>query len=548
MDGRVENLKKRGDKLFTDKQTLNSLHQEIAENFYPERADFTVSRWLGEEFAGNLTTSYPLLARRDMGNILASMLRPQANEWFHMVPSDMEREDYEAKRWLQSRGKIMRRAMYDRQAQFVRATKEADHDFVTFGSAVISVEMNYRAQALLFRTWHLRDMAWSEDYTGQVGEVHRQCKNKTVSQVSQEFNGNISKEAKLILAKNPMSYLEYRHCVMPASDYEGESKFRTPFVSIYYECQTGHVLKEEGASDLIYAIPRWQTVSGSQYAYSPCTVAALPDARLIQAMTLTLLEAGEKAVNPPLIATEEAVRSDLQMFAGGVTYVDREYDERIGAALRPLDIVNGNAIPLGMDMREDIKQMIAQAFYLDKLNLPPSDGREMTAYETQQRMSEYIRNALPLFETLEQDYNAAICEMTFNRLLENGAFGPNDEIPQSLQGADVQFRFESPLREAIERKAANVFVESSQLLAQAAAMGYAEAPALLDAESMLRDALEGIGVETQYIKSKEDMAEMKEMQAAQQEAQQAIALLQQGGMAAEAIGKGGQAMQQGGMM
>jgi hypothetical protein len=44
-----------------------------------------------------------------------------------------------------------------------------------------------------------------------------------------------------------------------------------------------------------YRIPRWQTVSGSQYSYSPATVAALPDARLIQAMTFTLLEAGEKA-------------------------------------------------------------------------------------------------------------------------------------------------------------------------------------------------------------------------------------------------------------
>jgi hypothetical protein len=58
---------------------------------------------------------------------------------------------------------------------------------------------------------------------------------------------------------------------------------------------------EPASWSLIYVIPRWQTVSGSQYAYSPATVAALPDARLIQAMTLTFFEAGEKATNPPMV-------------------------------------------------------------------------------------------------------------------------------------------------------------------------------------------------------------------------------------------------------
>ena len=43
--------------------SLLSLWQNIADNFYPERAEFTLSRTLGEEFADHLSTSYPVLAR-----------------------------------------------------------------------------------------------------------------------------------------------------------------------------------------------------------------------------------------------------------------------------------------------------------------------------------------------------------------------------------------------------------------------------------------------------------------------------------------------------
>ena len=36
----------------------------------------------------------------------------------------------------------------------------------------------------------------------------------------------------------------------------------------------------------------------------------------------------------PEIATQEVVRTDIQMFAGGTTWVDQAYDERMGDALR----------------------------------------------------------------------------------------------------------------------------------------------------------------------------------------------------------------------
>jgi hypothetical protein len=136
-----------------------------------------------------------------------------------------------------------------------------------------------------------------------------------------------------------------------------------------------------------------------------------PRRALIQAITATLLEAGEKFTNPPMIAVQEAIRSDVAIYAGGITWVDKDYDERLGEVLRPLT-QDKSGMPIGREMQNDTRAMIAEAFYLNKLSMSnPKRGKaEMTAFEVGQMVQEYIRNALPIFEPMEMEYNGAICE------------------------------------------------------------------------------------------------------------------------------------------
>ena len=87
-DSNATELCKREERLFSAKANLDALNQELAYNFYPERADFTTQRALGTEFAIDLFDSAPVLARRDLGNARASMLRPRGSEWFIPQTSD----------------------------------------------------------------------------------------------------------------------------------------------------------------------------------------------------------------------------------------------------------------------------------------------------------------------------------------------------------------------------------------------------------------------------------------------------------------------------
>jgi hypothetical protein len=522
----IKKLVAMGDQLFGARGTWMLLLQEIAENFYCERADFTVKREIGDDYAGNLTTSYPLLVRRELGDSISSMLRPRGQEWFAISIEDDEGLDTSGKQWLEWATGVQKRAMYDRMSQFVRATKEGDHDFAAFGQCVLSVEIDWTTTSLLYRNWHLRDVAWCEKYNGMIGDIHRNWCPDVRTLVTIFGKDKLHENVAKLIEKEPYRKVKCRHVVLPVEQYDGDQKYRTPYVSIFIDIENGHLISEKASWSQIYCIPRWQTVSGSQYAYSPAAVAGLPDARLLQAMTLTLLEAGEMAVRPPMIATKEAIRGDISLYAGGITWADAQYDERLGEVLRPITQDKGG-LPFGLDVSEEKKQMLAQAFYLNKLSLPPRTDGEMTAYEVSIRTQEYIRNALPLFEPLESEYNGAVCEMTFDALMRVGAFGPPDEIPESLRGAQTRFKFESPLHQAIERQKGQKFLEAKGLLREAAELD-PSSNAVVDARLALREALSGIGVPAKWMRSEEAVESVAQQQAQQQEAQQALAMAQQG--------------------
>lgn len=532
MDERVKKLKEDASKLFGERGSLHSLWQEMAYQFYVEMADFTINRYLGDEWADHLTTSYPLMARRSLGDSLSALLRPRDLDtvspgiWFSITTDRADKEDNEAKRWLEWATGVQRRAMYDRKASFVRATKEGDHSFVTFGQCPLTLQLNRNRDALLYRCWHLRDVAWTEDSEGQIDRVFRRWK-PTATQLADTFGSKVSPKIKERLERDPYSKVNCLHVVVASEKWTERDptgkKYRQPWVSLWIDEDNDHVMEEIGSDSRIYIIPRWVTIPGTQYAASPAVTAALPDARLMQAMTLTLLESGEKFADPPIIATQEAIRSDINVQAGGMTWVDAEYDERLGDVMRPLyEPRAGEGMRMGLEMNAGIADSISKAFFLDSLSLPPAGVKEMTAFEVGQRISEWIRRAMPIFEPVETEYNGALCEETFELMMRNGAFGPVSDMPQSLKGREIRFKFESPLHESSERRKGQKFLEAKAALAEAAQYD-PSVPMIMDFKTTMRDVLDGIGVPAVWTRSERDVAEAEKQQ---QEQQQQIEMLQ----------------------
>lgn len=535
----IADLITRGDQLHGKRTGLLSLWQEIADHFYVERSDFTTTRNLGTDFAAHLTTSYPLLVRRDLGDQISSILRPSGEQWLAISVERDERLTNADKRFLEQMTKTQYRAMYDANSGFVRATKECDHDWATFGQGVISAEIDWSTMTLLHRCWHLRDVAWVENYAGRTCEVHRNC-DMSPYDLIRKFPKTVPQKIRDRAAKEPFCEIKCRHVVMEADQYYEGKRPKAKFVSLIIDLENRVVLEEVQRPLLGYVIPGWKSIAGSQYRFSPATVIALPDARLIQSMALSLLEAGEMSVRPPLITVPDALREDVQYFAGGITKADIEADQELKNVLAPI-FQDRSGITFGLDLMKDTRDMIASAFYINKLMLPPAE-KVMTAYETSQRVREYIRQSSPLFEPLLTDYNGQLCEMDFDLLMSVGAFGPREMFPRGLSGQNVRFKFNNPLQEAADAKKGQILLQGIELTAQAIQLDKA-CGAIINAPVALRDALEGIGMETKNLYDEEVSAQMVKQQQQQAAAAQAMQMAQAGGQAMESIGKGGKELE-----
>jgi hypothetical protein len=524
MDDNGKELLKRGNKLFEKKAQFDSLCQEIAMNFYAARSDFTTEITLGEEFASHQVDSYPELVRRDLANAFASMLRPSNQQWFEAHVDDDLEEDKQVRAYLEYMTKVTSRMLYDPATNMRRACTEADNDLAAFGNAVMSIVDNKQRDGINMRAWHLRDCAWSEDELSRIHCLHRKQKI-TLGNMARQF-GKVPQKLQSKLDKDPMHEVTIRHAALAKDAYEPYGAKKSfgglPFVSVWYT-EEGDILGEVPEPVFPYVVPRWSKVSTSPYAFSPATIIALPNARLIQRMMLTLIEAAEKTVDPPLVATHEAVKSDVDLTAGGITWIDREYDERLGEAIKPLQL--GRNIAIGVDLLEQQRRMLAEAFYLSKINLPQT--REKTAYETARLVEEYVRNALPLFEPLEDEYNSTVLDAVVTRGLRLGAYGPADMIPQALRGKDVKFSFHNPLREAMSKKKTIAFQDSAQLIAAAAQIDQS-ALAEINVSNMLQDAMTGAGAPVRWFKTEEEKTAEKEAMAQRQQMAQMMQMAEAG--------------------
>ena len=503
MNKQIHHLKQLSESRFSDQMPVLQLWQTLAENFYPERADFTLTHSIGEELSDGLADSYPILVRRELGNSFSSMLRD--GNWFNV--STESDSDHLGKQWLDYASGRMLKLMNHRDANFRRATKEGDHDYATFGNAVLSVEPNKTRTGLLYRGWHLRDCVWWDNDQGQVGGLIRKWKPqlhelKTIFGID-ALHKSVAKK----VDKKPFETLEVHHFDIPSHLYGDPQYERFPWVSCFMDIKNEHVIFVTGKKFRNYIVPRFQTISGSPYAYSPATVAGLPDARTLQAMTHTLLEAGERHARPPIIATENVIRGDVNLYSDGVTFVSEDYDERLGASLRPL-VQDGKGFPWGIEMRAGIVSVLQQAFYLDNIDLPDKGG-EMTAYEFSERMKQYRRRNLPLFAPLEHEYNGQLCEVSFDIAMEFGMLGSPYDIPQSLRGNEVTFKFESPLTESEEEAKVNKFQTTAMMLREAADFD-SDLSANVNFDEALRDALEGLGVPQKWIEDEQEAGQKRQ--------------------------------------
>lgn len=523
MEQRAVDLCARSEKRFSARQQLNSLRQEIARNFMPWHASYTTELNLGDDFADDLVDGSPLIIARDFIGQIGAMLRPPGKQWFwHRTEDEDVNNDIECRSYLDWRSRQMMRIIFDRVTGAKRALKQADEFFGGFGDAVLSVDLSADRSSLRVRSYHNKDAVWAVGEDNRIDTIARREAITARNMIARFGAKNVHEQVKDANEKSPDQIFQIEHHVLPARDYHGSDKKRD-FVSVWVDKSNQHILRDVPQKTFRYVVPRWVTLPHSAYGLSMATTIALPDARLIQQQALAILEAAEKSVSPPLIARTDAIRGDVSLESGALTWVDKAYDDRTGDPLKPLEL--GKNFGLGVDSLLRTEQQLNRAFYLDVLRMPDTRRSKSTA-EVQFLIDEYIRAALPLFEPMQAEYNEAFlyeCDI----LIELAGGYQGRQMPERVKRAGMQYLWDNPLSDMQERQKAQMVGEISQLGQTVAALeaAAAQVPSLkqVDAGKMFRESVMSIGGSS-WLLSEDDAAkaaaegqqanQMKEMAAA----------------------------------
>lgn len=525
MDERTRTLTANGDSLFAKKRPWDTLCQEIANNFYPLRSDFTTNFTLGDSFAIDVMDGYAVQARETLGNSIDAMLRQ--GDWYKVGTGDTDRDQRdENAQALAYATRKLNGIVTDKRSNWSIMVKDCDHDWVAFGSPVASVEASADRRYIQFKSWHPKTCAWALNEAGAVDTNHRkmmmQCRHIKKRLESKSWNGTMSNAIRMACEKEPHREFEVRHILMPIDEVYGSDpamlrKFRHGFLSLYLDVEGEEILHEAGAPMFNYVMPRWRALSGFAQGFSPAAINSLPDGRMLQSLARLILEQGEKAIDPPMVGSGSIFTRDINLYAGGFTSVDLPEGDQLQHHMTTID--TGQGLPLGLQLKQDVRNLLAEAWLLNKLFLP--SAREMTAYESSVRTEEFRRAALPFFTPIQSEYHSPILGTAFDLGIHMKIIDVT-QFPPDLHGQDISFQYVSPLEAAEGQAVVDAFQKSITIIASGATVDN-QIGNVFDPRKMTIDAVRGAGGKPDWIKSDKEQAAItaadKQKKAMQEQAQ-----------------------------
>jgi len=429
----------------------NNHYQELADYMLPRKADIVKKRSRGEKkmeliFDGTALQSVDLLS-----SSLHGMLTSGASAWFHLTMKDEELgRDEDVQRWLEDSSQRMMRAFT--MSNFETEVHEMYVDLVVFGTGCMFVEMDDKT--LRFSTRHISEFYVTEDQYGIVDTVFRKYELSARQAVQRFGIDNVGTFIQRTFKTKPDEEVTILHAVMPRKDRDPSKKDNKnmPFASMYICMETKMIIAESGFQELPYVVPRFLKATGEVMGRSPAMV-ALPDVKMLNLMSKTIIQAAQKMIDPPLLVPDDGFLLPIRTQPGGLNF----YRSGSRDTITPLN--TGANIPIGLQMEEQRRQAIRAAFFVDQLLSGTTPN--MTATEVIQRQEERMRVIGPVLGRLMNEMLRPLIDRAFALMLRAEMLSVPPEV---LQGVDVDIEYVSPLARAQKSSSVNGVIRALEIL------------------------------------------------------------------------------------
>ena len=511
-------IRKRLDKLEADRGTWESHWQEILDYVMPRKAEITFLRSRGEKRTEVLFDSTAITANNLLAASLQGTLTSPSLPWFSLkLRDDDANKIRDIQIWLEDTARRMY-AVFN-ESNFNTEVHEMYLDLCSVGTSAIFVEEaneGFIQGGLHFNTLHIAEYFIQENSTGRVDTLYRKYK-MTARQAVQEFGeDNVGTKIKEALKAKPDTQFNFIHAVEPTSDYERsvgmKSKTKLPFHSCHVCFEDKMVVRTGGYNEFPYLVPRWSKATGEIFGRSP-SYNALPDIKTLNKAVEIGLKAWAKAIDPPLLVTDDGVIGRVRMTPAGITVV------RSDTAIKPLQIGSNWQIT---DLKENqLRTAIRQAYYSDQLQL--QEGPQMTATEVQVRYELMQRLLGPTLGRFQTEFLNPLIERVFGIMMRSDALMPR---PEAMGGLNMDIEYVGPLARS-QRMEEAIAVERLYQLAMQVVQVDPTVMDVIDHEQAIRMRATLLGVPKTVLRGEDEVAEIREERAAAQQQAQEQAMAQQ---------------------
>ena len=480
--------------------------REIAERVLPRSDHFRITRPPGDKHTEKIFDATAGLALERFSAAMESMLTPRTQRWHKLrVQNEKLNEDYAVREYLDQVTSILFDARYAPAANFASQANEAYMSLGAFGTGALFVD-DLLGKGIRYRAVHLSELYFAENHQGIIDTVYRKY-GMTVRQMAQRFGvDKLSQGQRTMLDKNPEQVYEVIHAVMPRDDVEYSRKdYRgMPIASCYVSIEGREILSEGGFRSMPYAIGRYVTGPREVYGRSPA-MTVLPDIKMLNEMSKTVIRAAHKMVDPPLLLQDDGVLQAFDLRPGALNYGG--VDEQGRQLVHPLQ--TGARIDIGMDMLEQRRTTINDAFLVTLFQILV-DAPQMTATEAMLRAQEKGALLAPTMGRQQSEFLGPLIEREIDILANAGVLPP---MPEALRerGGEIDIEYVSPLNRA---QRADEGVAILRTLESLFPLAQADPSVMLvfDPEAIARELAAINGVPAKVLRSKDEVAAMLEQQ------------------------------------
>lgn len=502
MPANVDLIHRRYKKAHAEKANWLSYWEDLARFGAPRRMGFVGQRTPGDKrVTPQVYNPIGINCVQTLAAALHGMTMNPAIKWLNLrlVDDDFnERED--VKHWCNSVSKRVANILASPQVAFHSHANQLLEDLSSIGTGVMYCGQQTKgpnANHLFVRTHSIAKVCIAENQYGAIDTVMLEYEY-SVRQMVNIWGNSVSAKVREKYDKSQYDdTVKVINCVSPREQYDPQIKtpLHHPIEVVYFQDEEQHLLEETGVEEMPYVVPRWWLATGEVFGRSPF-MTALPQVKVANIATKTIMDAAEKAVAPPLTVPHEGLIGPVRTSPNGITFLKGKAE--IG------QIPTSSQLPYAGEYIRQLDDAIRTTMFVDQVQF--IGDFKMTATEVIQRQTERMRLLGPVLGRLENEFLNPLITRVFGIMYRLGQIPP---APKDVQGQDLRIEYQSPLARAQKSQVAQGLMQALQLLLPLAQMGPQVAQQIfgpVDMGKLTPMVFDWFGVDIDLLKDERDLA------------------------------------------